>query len=78
MTTVSEFLKTSNMTLTDLARAAGVSKGHMSEIANGTRTPSLAVALRIHKASGQTVAFETLVASALRGSAKAADQEAAE
>lgn len=78
MKTISEFLKASDMTLTDLARAAGVSKGHMSEIAHGTRTPSLPVALKIYKASGKTIAVESLVATAMRGSANAANQEAAE
>lgn len=78
MQTLSEYLVTSGMTLTALANSVGVSKGYMSEIVNGSRTPSLPVALEIQRCTGGSVGLGTLVASSKRGSGTVRDQEVTE
>lgn len=60
MKTISEYLKESGRTLTDFAVDCGTSAGHMHDIANGRRTPSLRLALIILAESGGQVGVETL------------------
>lgn len=52
MKTLSQFLQKSDFTQAQLARALGVSPGHISEIVAGKKEPSLALALRLHEACG--------------------------
>jgi DNA-binding transcriptional regulator YdaS (Cro superfamily) len=46
--------------LTDLARRAGVSPGHLHDIKSGRRTPSMALAAKIVAETYGAVSFEDL------------------
>lgn len=51
----SEMLDTNNPSLLKRLRAIGVSASYASEIASGARKPSLALALRIYRETGEQV-----------------------
>lgn len=65
MDTLTEYLGKSGITQRQLAVAARVSPSYMNEIVQKLKTPSLAVALRIHRATGGEVEIEALVKSPL-------------
>lgn len=44
----------------EIARAAGISKGHLSHIENGTRTPSMGAAKRLVSIFGGKLTLEDL------------------
>jgi transcriptional regulator with XRE-family HTH domain len=50
-----EFLRETGMTQADFAALVGVRQSLISRIVNGTRSPSLSLAVRISKASGVPV-----------------------
>lgn len=51
MTNLSSYLTASNVTQAQLANMVSVSRGYMSELVNGSKTPGLRVALAIEKAT---------------------------
>jgi transcriptional regulator with XRE-family HTH domain len=63
MDTLTEYLGKSGITQRQLALVAEVSPSYMNEIVQQLKTPSLAVALRIHRATGGKVEIAALVKS---------------
>lgn len=55
MTKLRKFLKATQTTQSSLAAAIGVSRGYMSELASGSKTPSLEVAVSIERFSSGAV-----------------------
>lgn len=51
MTKLHKFLATTQTTQTRIAAAVGVSRGYMSELVSGSKTPSLEVAVNIERFS---------------------------
>ena len=49
---VTAYLRSSEKTISQLAREVGCSKGHISDLANGRRRPGKKTALKLEKVSG--------------------------
>lgn len=60
-----EHLSRRNMTQNELARAAGISSGHVSLLMNGRRSPSPRVRRRLQAALGVTDFDELFITEAL-------------
>ena len=60
--TLSEYIKGSEGSQSDLARRIGVSRSYLSEIVSGAKTPSLAVAVKIEEETGGTVVATSFIA----------------
>lgn len=54
--TLADFLEASGLTQAEFAEQVGVTQAQISRIANGERTPSLALAIRIAEAASVPVA----------------------
>ena len=57
--TLLEFMKGQHVSQAELARKVGVTQSYMSRIAHGQDTPLLALAVKIHKATG--VPYESML-----------------
>lgn len=66
MENLQAYLLKTNTTQAALAAEVGISRGHMSDIVAGERTPSLPVAARIEKATGGLVRAVSLIAGESR------------
>ena len=55
MTKLRAYLADTRTTQAQLAGAVGVSKGYMSELVSGPKTPSLEIAIKIEDATGGKV-----------------------
>jgi len=55
MTQIQRYLSDTGMTQTELATLIGISRGHMSEITSGKKTPGLALAIAIERATNGAV-----------------------
>lgn len=55
MTQLAAHLISENIRRAEFARRIGTSKGYLSDIANGNRTPSLELALRIERVTSGAV-----------------------
>lgn len=58
---LSQYLEHGQMSLSEFAKRAGISRSYMSEIAAGLKTPSLEMALKIHEATGESVPLKSLI-----------------
>ena len=63
MATLSEYLKRADITQRQFAEDAGLSRSYLNEIAQGLKTPSLDVALRIQRAAKGKIDLQSLVKS---------------
>lgn len=59
MTHLKSYLKDNGIRQRTLAETIGVSRAYMSDLCNGKRTPSFAVARKISDATGGEVGFES-------------------
>lgn len=50
---VATYLRTSKKSVTEVARAIGCSKGHISDLANGRRKPGKKTALKLERLTGE-------------------------
>jgi transcriptional regulator with XRE-family HTH domain len=62
MENLQTYLAKTGTTQAALAAEVGISRGHMSEIASGEKTPSLPVAARIEQVTGGLVKAISLIA----------------
>lgn len=56
---ITDWLKENTVSRAALAELLGVSRGYMSDLANGNKKPSLEIAMRIHLATGGAVTLES-------------------
>lgn len=56
---ITDWLKENIVSRAALAERLGVSRGYMSDLANGNKKPSLEIAMRIHLATGGEVTLES-------------------
>ena len=60
MSTLKQYLRDHELSQVDFAREVGISVSYLSEIAAGIKVPSLAVAVKIHRATGGAVSFHSM------------------
>lgn len=68
--TLGQYLKASEQTQRDFARAVGVSASYMNELVQGSKTPSLSVASKIEKITAGAVPISAFIGRAQRGEAE--------